>query len=319
MSNDNSPTPFDPMAAPRYSELATFFRAPLAQSAKGIDIAVIGVPYDGSVTNRPGARHGPREIRNMSSMMRSIHHSTRRNPYEICTVADLGDVRFSEVFNVGTVITEIESFYSEIVRCGAVPLTAGGDHSITYPIFKALAVDGPIGMIQIDAHTDTWDSFQGSKFSHGAPFRRSVEDGLLDPEKTIQIGIRGAQNTTEGWDYSIDSGMRVVFMDELCEAGVDKIIGEARRIVGDGPTYISFDIDGLDPAFAPGTGTPEIGGISTLDALKLIRGLNGLNLVGADVVEVSPPFDPTGVTALTGATFMYEILCLLAEAVARGR
>ena len=319
MESENSSSKFDPMAAPRYSELATFFRAPPARSAEGIDIAVIGVPYDGAVTNRPGARHGPREVRNMSSMMRSIHHVTRRNPYELCTVADLGDVRFSEVFRVETVISEIESFYADVARCGAVPLTAGGDHSITYPIFKALAADRPLGMIQIDAHTDTWDSFQGSRFSHGAPFRRAVEDGLLDPKKTIQIGIRGAQNTTEGWDYSISSGMRIVFMEELRDAGVDEIIREAKRIVGDSPTYISFDIDCLDPAFAPGTGTPEIGGISTVDAQKLIRGLDGIDLVGGDVVEVSPPFDQTGVTALAGATIMYEILCLLAESVSRRR
>ncbi|MDE0112543.1 MAG: agmatinase [Albidovulum sp.] len=318
MEKDTSPS-FDPMSAPRYSELATFFRAPSAQSAEGIDIAVIGVPYDGAVTNRPGARHGPREVRNMSSMMRSIHHVTRRNPYELCEVADLGDVRFTEIYNVLSVISEIESFYSDVVRNGAVPLTAGGDHSITYPILKALAAERPIGMIQIDAHTDTWDSFQGSKFSHGAPFRRAVEVGLLDPKRTIQIGIRGAQNTTEGWDYSIKSGMRIVFMEELRDAGVDEIIREARRIVGDGPTYISFDIDGLDPAFAPGTGTPEIGGISTVEAQKLVRGFNGIDLVGADVVEVSPPFDQTGVTALAGATIMYEILCLLAESVVRRR
>lgn len=308
---------FDPMVAPRYSEIATFMRAPFTTSADGVDIGLIGVPYDGGTTNRPGARHGPREIRNMSSLMRSIHHVSRCNPYELCKVADLGDVRFTKIFNEIAVVEEIEAFYRDLHEQGTIPLTAGGDHSITYPIFKAIASDQQLGMVHIDAHTDTWDEFQGSKFNHGAPFRRAVEDGLLDPKRTIQIGIRGAQNTSEGWDYSIDHGMRVVFMEEFDEIGVDAVIEEARRVVGDGPTYVSFDVDGLDPVYAPGTGTPEIGGITTIDAQKLLRGLSGLDLRGGDVVEVAPPFDQTGNTALVGATIMYEILCLLAEAHAK--
>ena len=307
------------MTAPRYSELPTFMRAPLATSPHGVDIALVGVPYDGGTTNRPGARHGPREIRNMSSLMRSIHHVTRVNPYELCRVADLGDVRFSQVFREEAVLAEIEVFYSEIHAAGAIALSAGGDHTITYPIFRAIAGKRPIGMVHVDAHTDTWDEFQGSKFTHGAPFRRAVEDGLLDPQRTIQIGIRGAQNTAEGWDYSLDSGMRVVFMEEFAEMGVDAVIAEARRVIGDGPAYISFDVDGLDPVYAPGTGTPEVGGITTIEAQKLLRGLRGLNLRGGDVVEVAPPFDQTGNTALVGATMMYEILCLLAEARAARR
>lgn len=305
---------FDPMTAPRYSEIATFMRTQLASSAKGVDIGLIGVPYDGGMTNRPGARHGPREIRNMSSLMRSIHHVPRSNPYDLCSVADLGDVRFSRVFDHAAVVEEIEAFYRTIAAHGTVPLTAGGDHSITYPIFKAIVGDTPIGMVHVDAHTDTWDEFQGSKFTHGAPFRRAVEDGLLDPKRTVQIGIRGAQNTSEGWDYSIEAGMRVIFMEEFHEIGVDSVIAEARKVIGDGPAYISFDVDGLDPVYAPGTGTPEIGGITTIDAQKLIRCLQGLDLRGGDVVEVAPPYDQNGNTALVGATMMYEILCLLAEA-----
>ena len=171
-------------------------------------------------------------------------------------------------------------------------------------------------MVHIDAHTDTWDEFLGSKFTHGAPFRRAVEDGLLDPKRTVQIGIRGAQNTDQGWTYSLETGMRVIFMEEFTQLGVEKVIAEARRVVGDGPTYISFDVDGLDPVYTPGTGTPEIGGMTTIEAQLLMRGLRGLNLIGGDVVEVSPPFDPSGNTALVGASIMYEILCLLAESVA---
>lgn len=318
MSN-SSKSEFDPSSAPRFTEIATFMRCPLAASPDNVDIALIGVPYDGGVTNRPGARHGPREIRNSSSLMRAIHHVTRFNPFEACRVADLGDVRLSSMYDPAIVAAEIESFYSAVVDAGALPLSAGGDHSISYPILRALGREGPVGMIHIDAHTDTWGPFQGCKFHHGAPFRLAVEDGVLDPKRTVQIGIRGAQNITDGWDFSEQSGMRVIFMEEFTEIGVGAVIDEARRVVGDGPTYISFDVDGLDPVYAPGTGTPEIGGITTIEAQALLRGLSGLNLVGGDVVEVSPPFDQTGNTALVGATLMFEILCLLAEVSSRNK
>ncbi|MCR9254672.1 MAG: agmatinase [Alphaproteobacteria bacterium] len=292
-------------------------RTPFRPDCAGLDIAMAGVPYDGGVTNRPGARHGPREIRNQSSMMRSIHHVDRTDPYALARIADIGDVPFSEVYFPDRAMDQITDFYRTIHAAGAIPLTAGGDHSITFPILRAIAAERPVGLVHIDAHTDTWDSFQGSKFNHGAPFRRAVEAGVLDPTRTIQIGIRGAQNWPDGWDYSRDSGMRVVFMEEVEERGVGAIVEEAKRVVGDGPTYLSFDIDSLDPVYAPGTGTPEIGGFSTREALRLLRGLDGLTLIGGDVVEVSPPFDQTGNTALVGATIMYEILCLLAKAVAR--
>jgi len=307
----------DGIAAPRYIGIPTFMRAPYATEIAGFDIAMAGVPYDGGVTNRPGARHGPREIRNQSSFMRGIHHVSKINPFEACRVADVGDVPFLESHVQEKAMTEIETFFAQIHAAGALPLSAGGDHSITHPIFRAIATpDAPIGMVHIDAHTDTWDSWQGNKFNHGAPFRRAVEDGVLDPKRTVQIGIRGPQNVHDGWDFSRDNGMRVIFMEEFTELGVDAVIEEARRVVGDGRTYISFDVDGLDPVYAPGTGTPEIGGITTIEAQALLRGLRGLNLVGGDVVEVAPPFDPSGNTALVGATIMYEILCLLAEVVA---
>lgn len=304
----------DEMLEPRYQELATFMRAPYRPDLDGVEIALYGVPYDGGVTNRPGARHGPREIRNQSSLMRTINHATRVNPYELCSVADVGDVRFARVYDNAAVNDDIEQFVRRIVAAGAVPLAAGGDHSITYPVFRALATpDRPIGMIHIDAHTDTWGEFRGEKFHHGSPFRLACDEGLLDPHRTIQIGIRGAQNWADGWEYSEAQGMRVVFIEEFEELGVDAVIAEARRVVGDGPTYVSFDVDGIDPVYTPGTGTPEVGGITTREAMALLRGLRGLDLVGGDVVEVAPPFDPSGNTALVGATLMYEILCLLAE------
>ena len=303
MSNFKSSN-FDPKKAPRFTEIPTFMRAPLCENPEEVDIALIGVPYDGGVTNRPGARHGPREIRNSSSLMRSIHHVTRFNPFEACQVADMGDVRFSSMYDPVVVAKEIEAFFNTIVDAGVVPLSAGGDHSISYPILRVLGRNEPVGLIHIDAHTDTWGPFQGCKFHHGAPFRLAVDDGVLDPERTVQIGIRGSQEITDGWDFSEQSGMRVIFMEEFTSMGVDAVIAEARRVVGDGPTYISFDVDGLDPVYAPGTGTPEIGGITTIEAQALLRGLDGLNLVGGDVVEVSPPFDQTGNTALVGATYV---------------
>ena len=306
-------------ALPRYSGIPTFMRVPFAQRLEDFDIALVGVPFDGGVTARPGARYGPREIRNMSSMTRAIHHVTGFNPFEACRVADVGDVPFTDVFHLERSHEDIRRFFEPLFAAGKTVLAAGGDHSITFPVFQAMAPREPLGMVHIDAHTDTWDDFPGSKFSHGSPFRRAVEAGLLDPKRTIQIGIRGAQNSDEGWRYSLDSGMRVVFIEEFEAKGVEDIVQEARRIVGDGPTYLSLDIDSLDPVYAPGTGTPEVGGMSTRETLGLLRGLDGLNLVGGDVVEVSPPYDPSGNTALLGATLMYEILCLLARNVVARR
>jgi guanidinopropionase len=304
------------MSEPRYSGIASFMRIPLVQDPSGLDIAFIGVPYDGAVEGRSGARQGPREIRNMSSMIRAIHHLTRINPFKICDIADLGDISFTNVYSIEGVHNDILNFYKKLNDAGVVPLTAGGDHSITLPILRVIGKETPVGLVHIDAHTDTNDMEMGSKFSHGTPFRRAVEEGILDAERTVQIGIRGAQNSEESWDFSAEAGMRLIFMEEFTSLGVEGVIDQIRIIIGDGPTYISFDIDGLDPAFAPGTGTPEIGGLTTIEAQALLRGLRGLNLVGADVVELSPPFDSSGNTALVAATIMYEILCLLAESIA---
>ena len=307
----------DPMLKPRYTGVPTFMRAPLVEDPARLDIAMIGLPYDGAVTNRAGARHGPREIRNMSSFMRTTHHVTKINPFELCRIGDMGDVDLPNLFDIEATAADIADYYRRVHAAGAVPLTAGGDHFITYPIFQAIAAERPLGMIHVDAHTDTWDEFLGCKLGHGTPFRRAVEDGLLDPKRCVQIGIRGAQNSDEGWTFSLESGMRVIFMEEFTALGVEAVIAEARRVVGDGPSYISFDVDGLDPVYAPGTGTPEIGGLTTIEAQALIRGMRGLDLHGGDVVEVAPPFDPSGNTALVGATMMYEILCVLAESTAK--
>ncbi len=304
----------DPIQRPRYTGVPTFLRAPYEEELGNVDIGLVGVPFDGGVTNRTGARHGPREIRNQSSLMRRMHQSSGISPHDLARVADVGDAWVQSPFHLENSLDEIAEFFIRLNEASVTPLSAGGDHSITLPILRAIAKTGPVGMVHFDAHCDTGDDYLGSKFHHGAPFRRAVEEGLLDPERTIQIGIRGSVNEPDIWKFSHDSGMRVIYMEEFYELGIKRVIDEARRVVGIGPTYISFDVDGLDPVYAPGTGTPEVGGFSSMEAQFMIRGLKGLNLIGGDVVEVAPPFDPSGNTALVGATMMFEILCVLADA-----
>ncbi|ENH6339323.1 agmatinase [Burkholderia vietnamiensis] len=289
-------------------------RLPAVSSFDDVDIALVGVPWDGGTTNRAGARHGPREIRNMSSLMRKVHHVSRIAPYDLLRVGDVGDAPVNPIDLLDT-LKQVETFYESIHRAGAIPISAGGDHLVTLPIFRAIARDRPIGMVHFDAHSDTNDTYFGNNpYTHGTPFRRAVEEGLLDPARTVQIGIRGSVYSSDDLEFAESVGIRVIHMEEFAELGVEGALAEARRVVGDGPTYVSFDVDVLDPAFAPGTGTPEIGGLTTLEAQHLVRGLRGLDLIGGDVVEVSPPFDQGGNTALVGATMMFELLCVVAEA-----
>jgi guanidinopropionase len=312
-----NPEPVDAAIVPRFGAIPTFMRLPHIPDPARVDIALIGVPWDGGTTNRAGARHGPREIRNMSSFMRKVHHVSRIAPYKLARIADLGDAPVNPI-DLRDSLARIERFFKQVHEAGAVPLSAGGDHLITLPILRAIARERPVGLIHFDAHSDTNDRYFGDNpYTHGTPFRRAVEEGLLDPKRTVQIGIRGSIYSPEDMDFAESSGMRVIYMEEFCRLGEEKVIAEARRVVGQGPAYLSFDVDGLDPVFAPGTGTPEIGGLTTREAQHIVRGLQGLDLVGGDVVEVSPPFDPSGNTALVGASFMFEIMCLLAEAVAR--
>ena len=316
----NYPIMSNPQAQPRYVGIPTFFRAPHTQDLSAVDIGLIGVPFDGGVTNRPGARHGPREVRNQSSLLRPVNTATGAQPFSGLRVRDLGDCWIEEPYSLAGALDEIEAFYRQVVTAGVTPVTVGGDHSIAWPILRAVAADRPVGMVHIDAHGDTGDDYMGSRIHHGTPFRRAVEDGLLDPKRVIQIGLRGT-STVPGslWEFSESSGMRVMPMDELHDHGWRWAVEEARRVVGDGPCYLSFDIDSLDPAWAPGTGTPEAGGLTMIEAQRIVRGLMGLDVVGADLVEVSPPFDVGGLTAFHGASVLFEILCVAAAArVARG-
>jgi len=321
---NNTPRSYKPISGndlPRFAGIATFMRLPYVapEDADEVDIGLIGVPWDGGTTNRAGARHGPRQIRDLSTMARNVHHATGVKPFHLCNCADLGDSPVNPV-DIDDTLGRVEQFYSTIVDQGILPLTAGGDHLITLPVMRAVCRDEPVGMVHFDAHTDTWDRYFGeSKYTHGTPFRRAIEEGLLDPKRTVQIGIRGALYSETDKQWGLDQGIRVIEIEEYTEMGVEAVIAEARRVVGDGRTYIGFDVDALDPVYAPGTGTPEIGGLTTYDSLMMIRGLRGLNLVGGDVVEVSPPFDMSGNTALVAVTMMFEILCLLAEQIDQRR
>ena len=318
--------PFLPVSGfelPRFAGVPTFMRLPhIALSeigGSGLEVAIVGVPWDGGTTNRPGARHGPRQLRDASTMIRQVHPATGLNPFTTANCADVGDVPVNPA-DVTDTLERVTSFYEPLVKLGVRPLTAGGDHLVSLPVLRALAKDGPLGMIHFDAHTDFYDSyFGGFKFTHGTPFRRAVEEGLLDPKRVVQIGIRGTAYDLEDVDFAQANGVRLIRIEEFFERGPDDVMDEARDIVGDSAIYVSFDIDGIDPAYAPGTGTPEIGGFNTFQAQQMCRRLSGLDIVGCDLVEVSPPFDPTGATAWVGVSIMYELLCPLTEAVAGAR
>ncbi len=275
---------------------------------------MIGVPTDLGVTNRSGARFGPRAVRNVERI--GPYHPTQRTvPQARGKAADIGDVPFRSRFSLEQTIEDIEAFYRGLSDQGVRPLSVGGDHSVSYPILKALGRERPVGLVHIDAHCDTMGAFDGSKFHHGGPFRLAVLDGVLDPERTIQIGIRGSANLY--WEFSYASGMTVIEIEEFSALGVAAVAARALEVVGEGPVYVSVDVDGFDPAFAPGTGTPEVGGLTPREGLALLRALTGLDIVGGDVVEVAPQYDPTTNTAQLAAQLLFEELALLVASPAR--
>lgn len=321
-----SDTAFQPVSGfdlPRYAGVPTFMRLPHITPEDplytSVDIGLVGVPWDGGTTNRPGARHGPRQLRDLSTMIRAVHPVSLTKPFELCNCADLGDVAPNPA-DLEATLDRTTNFYTQLKARNITPLTAGGDHLISLPILRGLASDGPIGMIHFDAHTDLFNEyFGGTRYTHGTPFRRAIEEGLLDPQRVIQIGIRGTMYDGEDIAFGRDNGVTILMIEDLMERGFADVMQQARDVVSDLPTYCSFDIDFLDPSFAPGTGTPEIGGPDTYTAQRCIREMRGLNLVGADLVEVSPPFDPSGGTAWVGASIMFELLCVLAESVAASK
>lgn len=310
--------PVSGMDLPRFAGVPTFMRLPHVglehERLQDVDIGIIGVPWDSGTTNRPGPRHGPRQLRDMSTMIRAQNAATGVRPYEAANCADLGDVGPNPADIVDS-MERITAFFDQVLAAGITPLTAGGDHLSSLPILRALARDKPLGMIHFDSHTDLFHSyFGGTMYTHGTPFRRAVEEGLLDPKRVVQIGIRGTAYDMEDRDFADSVGIRVIPIEEYFARGVLDVMAEAREIAGTGATYVSYDIDFVDPAFAPGTGTPEVGGPNSFEALSVARLLEGVNIVGADMVEVSPPFDASGGTAFLGVSIMFELLCVMAKA-----
>jgi guanidinopropionase len=313
--------PVSGLDLPRFAGVPTFMRLPWIEPSRaadaGVEIGIIGVPWDGGTTNRAGARHGPRALRDASTMMRMVNQATAIAPFHTAKVADLGDVGPNPA-SLDDTLLRIERFYTAIVAASIVPLTAGGDHLTSLPVLRAVAKKQPLGMIHFDSHTDLYDSyFGGYRYTHGTPFRRGIEEGLLDPKRVVQIGIRGTTYDGEDREFARASGVRVIPIEEALDLGPDAVMEEARRIVGDTSIYVSFDIDAIDPSQAPGTGTPEIGGFTTHQAQRMLRKLEGLSIAGADLVEVSPPFDIGGLTAFAGVSLMFELLCAMTADVAK--
>lgn len=308
--------PVSGMELPRFAGVPTFMRLPHVPlddpRIAEVDIGLIGAPWDGGTTNRPGPRHGPRQLRDLSTMIRAQHGVSGVRPFEVAKCADLGDVAPNPA-DLQDSLQRMQAFYTSVKEAGIRPLTAGGDHLCSLPILRALATDKPVGMVHFDSHTDLFHSyFGGSLYTHGTPFRRAVEEELLDPTRVVQIGIRGTAYDSEDRDFAKAVGIRVIPVEEFFARGVEDVMSEARDIVGELPTYVSYDIDFVDPTFAPGTGTPEVGGPNSFQALQVVRLLDGVNIIGADLVEVSPPLDTAGGTAWLGASVMFELLCVMA-------
>lgn len=296
---------------PRFGGPATFMRLPTAAELSGIDVGIIGVPFDIGTSNRPGARLAPRQIRDESRMLRPYNMATRAAPFDSLQVADLGDVAIN-TFNLSKSINIIEQHYRQLTAAKVLPLTLGGDHTIVLPILRALAAQhGPLALVHVDAHADVNEHMFGEPIAHGTPFRRAVEEGLLQGDKVFQIGLRGTGYAADDFDWPRQQGFTVVTAEECWGKSLEPLMAQVRQTIGDTPCYISFDIDGIDPAYAPGTGTVEIAGLTVPQALQIIRGTKGLNLVGGDLVEVSPPYDTSGNTALLAANLVYEMLCVL--------
>ena len=296
---------------PRAGGIASMMRLPQHDTAEGLDACFIGVPIDIGASNRAGTRFGPRAIRTESCLLRPYNISTGAAPFDSIQVGDVGDVAIN-TFNLRDAARRIREAFEELLLHPVRPITLGGDHFITYPILQAVAKKhGPVALVHVDAHADITDEMFGEKITHGTPFRRAFDDGLIRPELTFQIGLRGTGYSPDDFNWSRNQGFTVIPASELWGRSLTPVIDEIRAKIGDAPTYISFDIDSLSPAFAPGTGTPEIGGLTDWQALQLIRGCRGIDVVGCDVVEVSPPYDASGNTALVGANIAFELLCVL--------
>ena len=309
MSNYNQPLSGNEMI--RTGGPATFMRLPSQQTAQGLDACFIGIPMDMGTSNRPGTRLGPRQIRDESRMLRPFNMATAAAPFSNMQVADIGDVPIN-TFDLKKSVDIITDFYDKVLSHNTIPLTLGGDHTLTWPILRAMRNKfGPVALVHVDAHADINDEMFGEKIAHGCPFRRAWEDNCLINNKVYQIGLRGTGYGPDDFDWARQQDWTVIPAEECWYKSLAPLMADIRSKIGDAPVYLSFDIDSLDPAYAPGTGTVEVGGLTSTQALEIIRGMAGLNVIGGDLVEVSPPYDPTGNTALIGANFLYEMLCAL--------
>ena len=290
---------------------ATFMRLPAQEGAEGLDACFVGIPMDIGTSNRPGTRLGPRQIRDESRMLRPFNMATGAAPFDRMQVADIGDVPIN-TFDLKKSVDIITDYFDNVLRHDVIPLTLGGDHTLTWPILRAMRNRyGPVALVHVDAHADINDEMFGEKVAHGCPFRRAWEDGCLINDKVFQIGLRGTGYSPDDFNWARDKGWRVIQVEDCWHKSLSPLMEEIRAKIGNEPVYLTYDIDSLDPAYAPGTGTVEVGGLTSVQGLEIIRGMAGLNIVGGDLVEVSPPYDPSGNTALTGANFLYEMLCAL--------
>jgi len=303
--------PISGMTTPRFADIATFFRLPVIKNLKKLDYCICGIPWDGGTTNRAGARHGPREVRNASSLVRFYHPLSQISPYDKYNIADIGDCPVNPA-DLQDSLKKIEKFYNKIYQANVIPLSIGGDHLVSLPILRALAKKKPVALFQFDSHTDLYDTyFGGHKFTHGTPFRRAIEENLIDPKKYVMLGIRGSKYEADDLKWGLEQGVTIITIDEYYKMGFKKSMDLIKKVLGNSKTYLTFDIDGIDPTFAPGTGTPEVGGFNVRESQLIIRALNKINFIGADVVEVSPPFDVNNLTSLVGANIAFEILCTM--------
>jgi agmatinase len=302
--------PADSLKSPRFSGIPTFMRLPVETDPSKIDVAILGIPFDSGVSYRPGARFGPRDIRVQSALIRPYNPELKVDPFKVHRVADFGDVD-ANPFSIDDALRTIHRRVSELLNRRVVPVAVGGDHTITLPILRAMReTHGPVAVIHFDAHLDTWDSYFGSQYTHGTWFRRAVDEGLVVTDRSYQVGLRSQVYGEGDFDFSRKVGFRMVTTEEVKAGGVQRVV-EAFRGLGDTRVHVSMDIDFIDPAFAPGTGTPQVGGLDSFEALQLVRGLRGLNIVGVDLVEVSPAYDSGGITSLLAANLLYEFLCIL--------
>jgi guanidinopropionase len=305
--------PADSSIVPRYAEIATFLRTVRVPVEAPLEIALVGVPLDLGASYRSGARHGPAGVREASRLIRQVNPTTGVNPFKLCNVGDIGDAP-THPLSVEQSVEQIGAFFEQIHAIGAVPLAVGGDHTVPLPVLRAVGKARPLGLVQIDAHADTFDTFMGTRLNHATFVRRAVEEGLLDPKRIIQIGLRGTRYGDGDLIYGREIGLRMISMDEYESMGRASVLEEISRVIGNDPVYITIDIDGLDPKDAPGTGVPEPGGISMRDVQMMLRGMTGMKVAGGDICEVVPGLDPTGITCVNAANLLFEMTCLAAAA-----